>query len=233
MKEPKVGFFVHMTISPEWYHWLKEFFFAVSSGGVAGLVAGWVLLRMQNKSQLLLEDEPKITSMILALEQARANLNGRVTWKEVMKNEPDFDEAKEVEAIAEAIKAAHETVFELRVKGESLRSRRFFELRVYLSLRILRDDIWFSTDSTEVLASLKEYLRDIDGYLRRPNFVMRFAHWVRDLPFYAKNHLSNIQKELLRAVVSQDMNLTLMDGPPPYILSLSQSLRKAQRDKET
>jgi len=166
-----------MELSPEYQKLILDFVMAVISGGVAGLIAGVVLLRMQIRSQLTIEDEPRVINLLQALDEARDNLEIEMAWQDYLKTQPDFVADKSQASINEKRALANEVMFKLGVQAEHLRSKEYYELRVYLSLRKERSLPWGSDDPAETLGNLTELIRDIGSYYLRPRGVMKTVRW--------------------------------------------------------
>ena len=70
-----------------------QFLFAVVTGGVAGLMAGWILLRWQFRFSLAMDETPKIISMIQSLETARSDLRFVYWTTSLAKSEDESTQA--------------------------------------------------------------------------------------------------------------------------------------------
>ena len=108
-----------------------QFALAVVSGGVAGLMAGWLLIRRQVEIQLAIDDLAKIRAIVHSLEDAKEKLS--------------FDRLAAYDHSVETTEAFQETIYktrrlfwELPYKARQLMSEKHKLLTAYLVLRLRR-----------------------------------------------------------------------------------------------
>ena len=223
-----------MHLNPETQKLITDFLVAVFSGAVAGLVAGWVLMRMQIRTTLALDDAPRIMNMIQALNEARNNLQTEISWQEAMRTQPDFDDEDARQSIQLKVFAANEVLLKLRVQAEDIRSNRYAEVRTYLILRVERSFVWAANDPGEVIATIKEFVTDLRGYLRRSRGPFRLKKLWAIARSYFKNRLTKEQKEILRAAIERDVSFSIVRPEEPghaFVLALMKGLYQFDQGK--
>lgn len=181
---------------PETSPWLNlgtEFLSALISGGVAGLIAGWVLLKMQVRTQLELEDVSRSIRILHSVEAAKDKTNPIVFG-----DPPDFDEVYSYVV---------ETLRGVSSEAQHLRTKRYKLLRAYLVLRIKYGRIENASSKMQLHMGLLGLERDIREYIGFPRSKTEFIkYWWKRLTGIRgllTGRLTKVQKAIIKKAGSQ------------------------------
>jgi hypothetical protein len=191
----------------EYQKLLTDFIMAVVSGGVAGLMAAWVLLRVQMRFQLGIDDISKIVDLLHSLEEFRDDLSNAIVTHTQYSRAGATEEAEQAQKqVQTLVQRVRTTTYKLATQIENIRAPAYRTLRAYLLLRIRREFMFANREPHTVTTNLGVLIQDIREYVYGPiTRTSKFGRlWRRAEKFMQKieDPLSKSEKDFLLYVSS-------------------------------
>lgn len=194
-----------------------QFGLAVVSGAVAGLIAGWVLMLRQVKTQQSIEDSREVIKLLHSLQRQRALVLAQIHYDD-LKNYGVAAKDRTKITGPEATKSNFpilSDLHEIARQAELISSPRYSVLKNYLMYRIQHEHITHDVDRFELGRTLTEIVEDVTAYIypdrslrslvkrlidKRPHGFLTFlkpicvASFVEDVTIFLETDSAEIKK---------------------------------------